>query len=158
MTPTLFEPIFADVAALHRAQREILQVVLTGVDDLMRDGAPARRAGGDVVLVQRVFLVAEAQQALPFQNEEHLLVHMMVVEGADLLAGRTDRQIVAELLRADPLGDQPELASKWTVFIGDDLQLVEIDHRLLHGSLPSARRASGSLLSCGWPLRAPDTG
>ena len=67
----------------------------------MRDLRAAGRAGDDVVLAQRVALVAEAQFALAFEDEEHLLLAAMIVKGALHLAGRQDRQVVAELLRAD---------------------------------------------------------
>src|ERR1700752_4454566 len=96
----------------------------------MGDIPPARWAGDDVVLAQRVLLIAEAEQPLSFENEEHLLLHAMVVEGADLLAGRADGQVVAELLRADLLADHAILALERAVGVRHDREIVEIDHGL----------------------------
>src|SRR5215470_9720127 len=53
------------------ADCDVTQLGRAGVDELVRDLGPARRAGDEVPLAHREFLGAEAQHALAVENEEH---------------------------------------------------------------------------------------
>src|SRR5262249_48147018 len=89
--------VLAGVDLRPGREREIAHGGLAGVDDLVGDLRPARGAGNHVVLADRIALVAEAQLAFALEDQEHLLVAMVVVERALHLAGRQDREVVAEL-------------------------------------------------------------
>src|SRR5262249_41207847 len=103
--------------------REVAHRRVAGVDDLVGDLRPTRRAGDHVVLADRIALVAEAQLALALEDQEHLLLAAVAVERALHLAGRQDREVVAELAGADAAADRAAARGVRTVL----LDVVERD-------------------------------
>ena len=78
---------------------------------------------------ERILLVAEAEQPFALDHEEQLLVVVVIVVRARLRFGRHDREVVAEHLRADPVADDAEPLPEIAVFVGLELELVEVDGR-----------------------------
>src|SRR6187551_1385060 len=85
----------------HGAHCQIAQLVLAGVDELVRCLGTAGRAGDEISLPDRVALLAHAQFAAALQDEEHLFVGMMIVEREGALAWRHGGDVVAQHPRAD---------------------------------------------------------
>src|SRR5205823_13896656 len=67
------------------------------VDDLVRGLHAADRAGDDVAFADRVRGRADPHLARAFEDEEHLLVGEVVVEGEGALAGRRSEEHTSEL-------------------------------------------------------------
>src|SRR4029453_1660282 len=118
---------------------------LAGVDELGGDLRPARRARDHVVLADRIALVAEAQFAFALDDQEYLLFAMVAVERALHLAGRQDREVVAELAGADVAADPAPARGVRTVLLDVvESDLVEIHDRLRHGAPPLSCRLRAS--------------
>src|SRR5262245_40271094 len=82
-------------------EREVTHPCLAGVDDLVSDLWPSRRACDHIVFADRISLVTEAQLAFPLDDRKHLLFAVVAVERTLNLAGRQHRKVVAELLGSD---------------------------------------------------------
>jgi hypothetical protein len=96
--------------------------------------------------------VAEAQLALAFEDQEHFLLGMMIVEWALRLARRQHGEVVAELARTDARRDLAAPGRvEAIVFDVVELDVVEIHQRFVHGGshgwhcpgLSAGRRRAG---------------
>jgi hypothetical protein len=96
----------------------------------------AGRACDHVVLADGIALVAEAQLAFALQNQEHLLLAMMAVEGALSLAGRHDGQVVAQLPGPDVVADLATAGRVEAVLLDVvECDLIEVHDGLHHALL-----------------------
>src|SRR5579862_164528 len=141
--------VVPDVAVDHRADREIAKRRGAGVDELMR-GAACRTAD-EIALPHGMLFIAEAKHALPFEDEEQLLVDVVIVERKGALAGRDRRHVVAELARADSRSNWRErrVESVAVMQLARRFELVEIHDVALH---------AWTLTLAAPPLRCPPEG
>src|SRR5205085_2184016 len=90
-------------------------VRLGSIEDLMRHLGAAGRTGDEVTAANRIFFLSNANFSLAFQDEEHFLVHGMIVERESSLPRRHQGDVVTELLRAH-LGTDPGETRAETIF------------------------------------------
>src|SRR5688572_6818915 len=82
--------VLADLRVGHGADREVAEIGVGVVDDLVRGLGPADRAADDVAGADLARLGAVAQRSAARDDEEHLFLRAMAVEGTGALAGRHD--------------------------------------------------------------------
>src|SRR5882672_1110220 len=147
--------IVDDFRGEHRAHREVLEIrSRRRIDDLVRQFRSARRTGDEVAAPERMTPGADAQFAFAFEHEEHLLVDAVVVQRKGALAGRQDRDVVAELARADARRNLSELRGE-TLAVTPVLEfdVVEVEDRMrhccLHASISARCAASCSDIMTG---------
>src|SRR6187551_335164 len=90
----------------HGAHRQVAQLVLAGVDELVRCLGTAGRTGDEIPLPDRVALLAHAQFAAALQDEEHLFIGVMIVERKGALAWRHGGNVVAQRARTNTGADR----------------------------------------------------
>jgi PAT family beta-lactamase induction signal transducer AmpG len=90
--------VLAHLGPLLRADRQVLQRRLRGVDDLVRVFGP-RRNVDDVASENWDSLAGHPQRALSFEDDEHLLLDIVEVIGTAHLARRDDVDRGAEVAR-----------------------------------------------------------
>src|SRR5688500_10807184 len=105
--------ILADLRVGHGAYREVAQIGVGVVDDLVRGLGPADRAADDVAGADPARLGAVAQHPAARDDEEHLFLRAMAVERTGALARRHDVVRAAELARAE---ERPDARAARSVF------------------------------------------
>src|SRR5712671_6531765 len=127
--------VLADLRIRHGADRKEAQLVVGVVDDLVRRLRPAHRAADDVARADPARLGAVAQGSRARDDEEHLFLGAMAMEGAGTLARRHHVVRIAQGARAKERADARraplELVALGAVL---EVQLVEIDD-VLHRPL-----------------------
>src|SRR5688572_8760306 len=93
--------ILDDLRVALGAEREIAQLCIRGVHQLMRRLRAACRAGDQIAGSHRALVGSVTKRSVPLQDEEHFLVRPVAVERAAALARRDDRQRTTEVACAD---------------------------------------------------------
>ena len=81
--------VLDDLRPRLRADRQVLERRVRGVDDLVRIVGPGRQEG-DVARLDLEHLAGDAQRAPPFEDHERLFLRVMEVVRAAAHAGRDD--------------------------------------------------------------------
>src|SRR5579875_1443897 len=97
--------VFADLDGREGADRQIPQLDIARIDNLVCRFGTARGTGDHVAFAQGVTPVAVTQFTAAFEDEEHFFFRTMAVERAVAFARRDHRKVVAELARTDAAGD-----------------------------------------------------
>jgi hypothetical protein len=114
----------------HGADSEVAKRTIGIVDDLMRSRCTAWRRGNHVALTNRKLLVTHAQETASFDDEEHLLVHMMTMKRICTLSWRDDDERVAEQSSAHRRAQRCILGFEFfAVLMMFERCLVEVDDR-----------------------------
>src|SRR5690349_1209375 len=139
--------VLANFRVGHRADRKERKIGIRVVHDLVRRLRSADRAADDIARPDPALFLAVAQRAAARDDEEHLFLGAMAVEGAAALARRQHVVGVAESTRAEQRTDARraplELVALHAVL---EPQLIEV-HDILH--LAAAHRSiSPKTMSC----------
>src|SRR5204863_10156813 len=119
--------LFADIRVAHRRYRNVAELRVGIVDDLVRGLGAAGRAADEVAGAHLAGLVAVAQEARALHDEEHLFLAAMAVERAGALAGRNHVVGIAEVLRAQQRADAHRVAAELVALLEMlELELVDV--------------------------------
>src|SRR6266849_3293604 len=129
--------VLKDVGVDGGADRKVTEFGRPGIDDLVRDVGTATRSADEVAFAQRIFRGPETQLPFAFENEEHLLVGVVIVERESALAGRNRGDVVSKLQRAERRADRrdPGLELVTVAQVSRELELIEIYHGSVHRSI-----------------------
>src|SRR6202158_4385330 len=120
--------IFTDLRRHHGADRDVAELGIRVVDDLVRRIGAAHRTADEVAGADFSCLVSIAKRAAALHDEEHLLLGAVAVERARALAGRDDivgiPQVLCAEQRADAHGVALVLLTLREVL---QLQFVDVD-------------------------------
>lgn len=153
--------VLADIRCFLGADRQVAQLTLAGVDDLVRGVHVARRAGDHVTGADGKTLGAQADFALASDYVEHFFVDAMVMEGAGAHPRAQGNQPVTELLRAQLLADTGDALDITAGGVAGGAQgfrqrlkirLIQIENGRWHTDLDQGGVEQGQVLACWRPV------